>query len=307
MKVPRLTEHALFALNGNYRGILALIGVGAALSLGDAMMKLVARSLPVGEMLFVRGVLTIVCFVAVLSAFSELKWIWLAVRPVVLVRAILDASASACFFIALPHMRIADLSAVTLASPLLITLLAVFIYKESVGWRRWTAILVGAVGTLFIIKPTLSTFNPWALFGVGTAICAALRDLTMRRIDPGISSFAIALLSTIALTLTGWGLDLGNEWSVPRTNDLWLLAGAAISQSFATYLGVIAFRGAVDFSVVVPFRYTSLLWAGIAGYSVFGELPDNWTLLGAALIAGSGVYALRRAPATVAGRLQDER
>jgi drug/metabolite transporter (DMT)-like permease len=190
-------------------------------------------------------------------------------------------------------MGIAELSAVLLAAPLLITVLAVLLFKEPVGWRRWGAIIVGLIGTMFVVKPTPSALDVWALLGLGAALGSAARDLATLRIDSKTPTLVIAIYSAITITLTGLLLGLQEDWIALKRDALIFLAGAAFLYSVGTYLLVLAFRG-VDVAVVSPFRYCLLLWSGTAGLLVFGEIPDRWSVVGAALIVASGIYTLHR-------------
>ena len=178
-------------------------------------------------------------------------------------------------------------------SPLIITAMSVILYGEVVRWRRWSAIAVGFAGALFIVKPTSSAFDAWALLGVLCAFVSASRDLLTRRLDPRIPSIVVSFLAAVSVTIAGFLLGLSETWSTMGLTETGLLAGAAVLLALGNFLIVLAFRG-VEISVVAPFRYGILLWAGLAGYIVFGELPDAWSLVGAMLIVGSGLYALHR-------------
>ena len=277
----------------NRRGILALIAATAAFSVNDAIIKLAARALPVGEVIFVRGFMTIVCMTGALAAMRQLGKIPTAFTRWVAARAFLDGCATALFVTGLMRIKLADLTAMVLASPLILTALSVFLFKEVVGWRRWSAIVVGFIGALFIVRPVPGSFDAWALMGLGAACASAARDLITHRLDPRIPALVIGLAACVAMTATGALLGLTEQWSVPATRELVMLGGAAALFSVAGFLLVIAFRG-VELSVVSPFRYTLLLWGVIAGYTILGEAPDKWTFIGGALIVGSGIYTLHR-------------
>jgi drug/metabolite transporter (DMT)-like permease len=180
-----------------------------------------------------------------------------------------------------------------MTSPLILTALAAFTLGERIGWRRWSAIGVGLAGTLFIVKPTAGAFDAWALAGLAAAICAAGRDLSTRRIDPSIPSLVVGFYGAVAVMLGGAAVGVTEHWSMPNLEQWTLIAIASAFLGLGTYLVVHAFRG-VEIAAVAPFRYTLLLWMGIAGYLAFGEVPDRWALVGAALIALSGLYALHR-------------
>jgi drug/metabolite transporter (DMT)-like permease len=279
--------------SANRRGILALVAGMAAFSVNDVMMKFVTLRFPIGEVMFIRGIMTVALMGAAVIALGYVRQVRFALTGRIILRSIFEATAVVCFVVALVHMKLADLSAVFLVAPLLLTALSVWFYQEIVGWRRWVAIAVGFAGTLFIVKPTPAAFDVWALFGLAAALGSALRDLVTRRIDPHVPTIIIALMALIAVTLMGLLMGFFEEWRPMPASDVLCLAVAAIFVGIAFCLMVIAFRGA-DTGVVAPFRYAFLLWAMLAGYLAFGEVPDRWAFVGGALVVGSGLYALRR-------------
>jgi drug/metabolite transporter (DMT)-like permease len=171
--------------------------------------------------------------------------------------------------------------------------LSVLLFKEAVGWRRWTAITIGFLGTLFIVRPLPGSFDAWALLGLGSAFASASRDLITHRLDPKIPTLAIGLGGCFAVMVAGGLIGLGEQWRIPTSTEFTLLASASVFFSIGMYLLVFAFRG-VELSVVSPFRYTLLLWGVIAGYLILGEVPDMWSFVGATIIVGSGIYTLHR-------------
>lgn len=277
----------------NRRGIVSLLAAMAAFSINDALTKIVVTTYPVGEVMFFRGLLTIAIIGAALAVLGQIGRVIPAFGWPVTLRSIFDAFASVTFITALGHMGLAELSALVLASPLIMTMLAVWIFNEPVGWRRWGAIVVGLIGTVLVLKPDPGNMNVWALLGVAAACGAAARDLATLRIDRSIPTLAVSLYSCIALTVAGLLLGFSERWAFFDLQSAGLIAAAALFYSVATYLLVLAFRG-VEVSIVSPFRYGLLLWAGIGGYVVFGEVPDGWSLAGAALIVASGIYTLHR-------------
>ncbi len=277
----------------NRRGIFAIVGGMAFFAGNDAVVKAVAREAPLGEVLFVRGLMTCILVAALMFAFGHATQVRGAAHPRVLGRSALEAVAALLFTSALIRMPIAELSTIVLASPLIITALAVLLYREEVGWRRWSAIVVGFAGALCVVKPTPAAFNVWALVGLACAFASAARDLTTRRLPEGIPFTVVSLMAAVSVTLVGLLLGLWESWRALSSAEFALLALGAAFLAGGTTLLVLAFRD-VDVSAVAPFRYTLLIWAGLAGYFVFGEVPDAWAAAGAALIVGSGVYALHR-------------
>jgi drug/metabolite transporter (DMT)-like permease len=283
----------LVSIGANRRGIFSLIGCMAAYAVSDVATKLVARTHPFGEVIAIRGVFTILLVGFVLVALRNLRHMRGAITPLVLIRSVLEALSSGMYVAALIHMPIANAAALVMIQPLILVALSAWFYAEVVGWRRWTAVLVGFAGVLFIVKPTPVAFDGWAFFGLGAAFFGALREMATRRLDPAMPTMVVVFMSTVALTAMGFGAGVAEDWRVMATREVAYLALAACFFSLAVYLAVRAFRE-VDISVVAPFRYTFLVWAGIAGYAFFNELPDVWSIAGAALIVGSGLYTLHR-------------
>ncbi len=277
----------------NRRGILAIVAATATFTANDTIVKIVARTCPLGEVLFVRGLMTCLLVGSVLASLGHFSALGAGLNRVVAIRSGFEALAAIFFTSALIHMPLAELSTIILISPLIITALSVLLFGEIVYWRRWTAIAVGFVGALFVVKPTPSAFDAWALLGVLCAFASASRDLLTRRLDPGIPTIVVSFMAAVAVTIAGLLLGLWEQWRMLQPGELGLLAVAAVFMATGNFLVVVAFRGP-EISAVAPFRYSILLWAGIAGFTVFGEIPDRWSLIGAALIVGSGVYALHR-------------
>lgn len=273
--------------------MIALTFGMAAYTINDTIVKTIARDLPFGEVIFLRGVLSVMILIAALMAFIGLRGLVTAFAAPVLWRALFDGLSTAFFVAALVHMKLAELSAVVLTSPLILTALAALWFRSPVGWRRWSAIAVGLLGTILIVKPGAGAFDVWALVGLVAAICSAFRDLSTRAIGPDVPSLAVSVYGATAVMLSGIAFGVGESWTMPSTPQWIGVAFAAMFLGLGTYMIVLGFRN-VEIPAVAPFRYTLLLWAGIAGFFVFGEVPDRWALLGAILIALSGLYALHR-------------
>jgi drug/metabolite transporter (DMT)-like permease len=278
---------------GNRRGMFALMGAMAAFAINDMLLKLTAQHYPLGEVITVRGTiatLLVGSFMIGLGHVSALR----LVNPLVLSRTMFDGLAMVMFTTALIHMPLAELSAINLVSPLLITATAVVFFREEVGWRRWAAIMVGFIGTLIIIRPTPSAFNAWALLGLATACAGVARDMITRKLDPRIPSIVISFLAALGSMIIGPIMGLFETWRPMALFDVGMLAISAAFVASGHVLVVMAFRGSVDVAAIAPFRYTLLIWAGVCGYLAFGEVPDRYGILGSLLIVGSGLYALHR-------------
>jgi drug/metabolite transporter (DMT)-like permease len=279
----------------NRRGIAAVMISCALFSGNDILIKLTTLIYPASEVLFVRGLVTILGAVAALIYVRESGWLKASIKPSVLLRSSLEASGHICFIVAISRMRLADLLAISLISPVILTLFLAVFLKEPVGWRRWIAIFVGLAGALLIVKPSPSTLNVWALLALVGATTSALREVATRRIPNHVPTLAVSFSSLVAITLGGTILAavLGDQWLMLPLKYLLFTAGAAILLTIGIFFAVNGFRN-VDITVVAPFRYTLLLWGVIAGFVVFGEIPDAISFVGMVMIVGSGLYILHR-------------
>ena len=280
-------------LTANQRGILAIVACMASYTINDVLVKDILSRYPVGETIFLRGVMCCLLLGGFAFAFGHGAMFRAITSKRLIARSVFDGLSTAGFIAALAHMQLANLSAVLQVAPLIITALSVLVYGETVGWRRWTAIGVGFAGALLVIKPLPSAFDIWAVVGMASAIAAALREMTNRRIDQAVPTLVIAFWGAVGITLFGALFYPIEQWRPFAPNDLMLLFVAAVFVGLAIYLLALGFRG-VDLSVVAPFRYSYILTSTLGGFLVFGELPDGWSTVGAVLVVASGIYALHR-------------
>jgi len=277
----------------NVHGILLVIVSMAGFTVEDMFIKQLSQSLPVGQILIMLGCGSAAVF-AMLSGgraiFACAAW-----RPLFVLRALAEATAAMAFVTALSLVDISVVAAVFQATPLFITMGAALFLGEEVGWRRWSAIGIGFLGVLMIIRPGLSGFEPAALFVLISVAGVAARDLITRRIDVAVSSFVVSFQGFAALVPAGAVLlllgDAGPQ-AVNLTSGAMVL-GAAIFGA-ASYYGIVQAMRIADAAVVTPFRYTRLLFSLAVGVIVFGERPDMMTLLGAGLVIGTGLYTFLR-------------
>ena len=211
-----------------------------------------------------------------------------------LLRSAFLMGATSCFFFGIYHIGLAQATAIMDVNPLLITLGAALFLGEKVGPRRWSAILIGFVGVLIVLRPGMEGFVPAALFTVMGMLGFAGRDLATRAAPPVLSNMQLGIYGFAMLIPTGGAiLAYTGGAAVPGTAAAGQLL-AASAFGVAAYWGLTAAMRIGEVAVVTPFRYTRLIFALILGVLVFGERPDAATLIGAAIIIASGVYTLVR-------------
>lgn len=280
---------------GNLRGSLLMVAAMFGFALEDVLIKQMAGTMPMGQVLAMIGAGGMINFavLARLNGHRILSPAFLA-RPVLL-RNLGEVMASASFVVALVLTTLSSASAILQATPLAVTLGAALFLGEPVGWRRWAAIVVGFVGVLLIIQPGLEGFAPASLLAVLAVAALALRDLASRRIAAEITGLQLATWAFASLVPTGvvMMIAFGDPAVMPAAPDVARLAAAFVVGGCGYYAIVGATRTG-DVAVVVPFRYTRLVFAMILGAVVFGERPGPLMLAGAALIVCAGLYTIVR-------------
>jgi len=179
------------------------------------------------------------------------------------------------------------------AMPLAVTMGAALFMSETVGWRRWTAIGVGLIGVLIVIRPGMDGFQPAAMWVLVSVAGLGLRDLASRAIPVGISSTQVSAWGVASIAVLGAGMMPFQTAVLP---DLWqsgMMAGAVVFGTVG-YWAITQASRTGEVSVVSPFRYSRLIFAIVIGWTVFGEPADVMTLCGSALIIASGLYSFAR-------------
>ena len=281
-------------LSPNLRGSLFMAVSMAAFTMNDSITKLMSSQMNFGEVMLVRGLFAILLIGALAlhqGAIRPLRTLF--VKPVAL-RVVGEVGGTVAFLAAIAHLPLANTSAIMQSLPLTITLGAALTLGEPVGWRRWSAIVVGFVGVLIIVRPGVAGFNQFALLALVSVLFCSLRDLATKRIPSHIPSLFITLLTTITVTTAGAVIlfPLGG-WTPPSARSVGLLALSAVLVLIGYQCVIMALRSG-DISAIAPFRYTALLWALLLGYLVFGDVPDSMMVLGASIIVLSGLYAFYR-------------
>ena len=178
--------------------------------------------------------------------------------------------------------------------PLAFALLAAALFfRERLGWRRLSAIGVGFLGVLLILRPGTGAFDTWSAVALLSMMLIVVRDIATRYFSRQVGSGTIAFHAALAVMLSGFVLGVGEDWRMPNLPEAALLL---LSAGFLTvgYLTAVATMRVGEISFVAPFRYTSLVWAILLGLALFGEWPDGWTWAGSALVVGAGLYAILR-------------
>jgi len=278
----------------NLRGILLMVAAMAGFAVEDALIKAAATEVPTGQILVALGLGGATVFGVWARARGERLFAPAMFAAPMLLRNGAEVIGSVCFVTAITLVPLATIAAILQATPLAVTLGAALFLGAPVGWRRWMAILIGLGGVLLILRPGMAEFQPAALFAVVTVVALAIRDLGTRVAPAAVSSIVISSWGFAMVALAGLVLLPLGGGPVAPSPPAWAMLAGALAFGCAAYYAITAAMRVGEVAVVTPFRYTRLLFAMILGLVIFGERPDGWTLVGAAIIIASGLYTLAR-------------
>jgi len=277
--------------NSTLAGIGLMLAGIALFSVNDALGKWLVASYSVGELLLVRsaaGLILLAPFIrqAGVAAFTAAPLPGLQV-----VRVILSTLEVAMFFWAVSYLPLADTVTFYLAGPIYVTALSVILLGEKVGWRRWAAVVFGFAGVVLALRPSAASFTLPALIALAGSIVFAFLMIATRRLRETQNTVLIA--GQIGGTFLFGAVMAPAGWIMPPPRDFALLSlfGVLAIVALACVNRSLMLAPA---SVVVPYQYTLIVWAIVLGYIVFGDLPDAFTLSGAAVIITAGLYIFFR-------------
>jgi drug/metabolite transporter (DMT)-like permease len=279
----------------NLTASLMMVLSMAGFAVEDAIIKYLAATLPVGQVMIFIGLGGIVIFGALAARQGLSLWVMHALRGAALVRNLAEMVAASFIVLSIALVPLAVVTAIMQMMPLIVTLGAALFLREPVGWRRWSAIFVGFVGMILILRPTGADFDPAALLAVLGVLALSVRDLATRRLLPGIHSLQVSGWGFTAIVPAGLILLLvmASPPVVPSSGE-WAWQVGALLSGVVAYAALVAATRLGDVAVTTPLRYTRLVFAMAIGLVFFGERPDAWTLAGSALIVGAGLFTLWR-------------
>jgi len=268
---------------------LMLAGVWA-FSFGDALGKYIVATYPVGQLLFLRAIASLV-LVSPLIWRARGEFLRLERPGLHALRVVLSTLEVAAFFVSVIYLPLADVITYYLACPIFVTALSALVLRERVGWRRWCAVAVGFCGVLIAMQPSAQTITWPALIALGGSTAFAVLMLITRSLR-GASDVVLASSQFVG-TLVFGAMLVPFGWLTPSWPDLSLFAIAG-GISVGALLCVNRALKLAPASVVVPYQYSMIVWAIMFGYVVFGDTPSVATLVGAAIIIAAGFYIFLR-------------
>lgn len=268
-----------------------MLGVTGGLGL-DLCAKEILQTYSLSQFVFARSLIGLLIFLFLAPRFfgglRNLRTERLAWHAL---RTLLACGAMFGFFYGLSKMPLVNALTLGFTAPLMVTALSVPFLGEHVGWRRWAAVSVGFIGTLVMLRPGSGAFSLASVAILIAAFCYACQAITARYLaTESILSLAVYVVAG-PLLISGFFID--NNWISPDIKGWTLLTLAAIC-SVVAWVGYInGYRGSSP-AILAPFEYAALIGGAAAGYLIWGEIPDRWVILGAAIIISSGLYVVYR-------------
>ena len=279
----------------NTRASLLMLGSMAAFAFEDVYLKRAATALHPGQVIAMIGFAGALCFWAVAWSKGQPILTRSALTGPALIRSLSEAGATMLYITALSLIPLSINAAILQASPLVVTMGAAIFLREPVGWRRWSAILIGFIGVLIVLRPGTEGFRAAGLLTVACVFILAARDLSTRMMPHSIGTFQLTTWAYLALVPAGLLLMLiGRAAPLPIAPSQWVDLTIALVTGLVGYWAITAAMRLGEVSFVAPFRYSRLLFAALFAAIYFAERPDAWMLVGATLIIGSDLFTFAR-------------
>ncbi|HEX3486394.1 MAG TPA: DMT family transporter [Micropepsaceae bacterium] len=296
----------VFLASENLRGIMLMIVARLVFAGSDTFTKLASAGLPASEVVVLRNAVSLPIVMVLAWRLGGLRHFSAFRDRTVVTRSVLEGTGTLAFVAALPFVMLGQSTVILLTVPIILVALSAMIYREAVGWRRWTAIVIGFIGVILVAGPLSGRPSYYLLLTQFTAVAWAFRDLMTSRIVGRIPTATVSLVNTVVVGCLAVPGFLFQHWHGFGMQEMLYLLGSGGLVAFSNFLYIDALRtGAI--AVVAPFRYSAALWATIAGFLVWGDVPDMFGVIGTLFIIGSGLYTFYRELELVkARRLQSQ-
>jgi drug/metabolite transporter (DMT)-like permease len=279
------------APDGTLAGIGLMLAGIVLFSFNDALGKWLLVTYSVGELLLIRSAAALLLLAPFLYRAGLAAFLRAPQRGLQLARVVLSTLEVAMFFWAVSYLPLADTVTFYLAAPIYVTALSAPMLGERVGWRRWSAVLVGFAGVLLALRPSAASLTLPALIALVGSVFFALLMIATRQLRATPNTVLVGGQILGTLVLGAAAAPFG--WVTPSPLDFALLClfGVVSIVALACVNRALVLAAA---SVVVPYQYTIIVWAVVLGWAVFGDVPDPLTLAGAGIIVAAGLYIFWR-------------
>jgi len=272
-----------------------LLGVAGGLGL-DLCAKELLQTYSLVQFVMLRSIIAIAIMLAMAPRFGGFKSLrtreagWHAVRSVLAIGAMFG------FFYGLARMPLVNALTLGYTAPLIVTALSAIFLGDEVGWRRWTGVVIGFVGVLVMLRPGRGELSFAAIAVLIAAFCYACQAITARRLGGTESTLSLSFYVVVGPLAVSCAFFDSGSWLAPDLQGWVLIVGAATC-SVVAWVGFINGYRAVSPAILAPLEYSALIAGAIAGFMIWGEVPDRWVVIGAMIIISSGIFVVYRGEA----------
>ena len=274
------------------KAIILNLSAWVMLPIMDGFAKYLSSTLPVLQITWSRYFFTIVITLPIMLFFFRKNLTWTEQPKLQLIRGLLLFCANILFFYSISIISLAKALTLAFIAPLIVTALSPFLLGEKVGFRRWTAVVTGFIGSLIVIRPGFVELNLASIAALGTGVLYGFYLIITRKLHDSDNPLLTLLLTGIVGAVLG-SLIMPTVWVSPTITEWYMMFAIGFFASLGHLFIILSLRYA-DASKLAPFGYFEIVTSIIIGYYFFNHFPDSWTFLGLFIIISSGIYIFRR-------------
>lgn len=281
------------------KAVATVVAGALFFTLNDTMTKLLIDRYDVTVIILVRSLLAMPLLAVLAIVIGRDRIRWSAHVPLYAARGAINLLAAYLYITGLRTLSVADAAVILFASPFIITVASALVFKETVGWSKWVAVMVGFTGVLIAIRPGSAAFQPASLLILACAFLYASISLSSRWLRADDNLWTISFFSAAFSAVFIAPMTVGH-WTAIHAADWMLFAGAALASSLGVGFMTLAYRS-VPASDLAPFGYSGLIWSTAVTWIVWGAPPSAWTIVGGAVVASSSLLHILWRPRPAAG------
>jgi len=281
-------------MTDNTKGVIFMMASMFGFVVNDTFMKSLFITYPIVEITFLRALFCLpLLFIAMklkgVTFLNQSRASW----NLMMLRGFAEVMATISFLYALKHLPLPNVTAIIQVLPLTVTMAAALFLNDHVGMRRWTAIIIGLIGVMIVIKPGTEGFSSYSYYAVLSVIFVTMREMVTRKLPAEVPSVLVTFVTVIGVTIMSAVALPFVSLKALDASAVMLVFSASIAIFFGYLFSTMAMRVG-EISLVSQFRYTGMIWAILLGYAIFNDIPATNTIIGVLIIVASGLYAFHR-------------
>ena len=281
-------------ITDNTKGVIFMMVSMCGFVVNDSFMKSLFINYPLIEIIFLRALFCLLLLFIVMKFkrvsignYSRTSW------NLMVLRGFAEVMATISFLYALKHLPLPNVTAIIQILPLTVTMAAALFLNESVGLRRWTAIIIGLIGVMIVIKPGTEGFSGYSFYAVLSVVFVTMREIVTRKLPAEVPAIMVTFMTALGVTIMSAVSLPFITLKAPDASAVIFVCSAGIAIFFGYLFSIKAMRVG-EISLVSQFRYTGMIWAILLGYVIFNDIPAPNTIIGVLIIVASGLYAFHR-------------